>query len=160
MEILCVHNKLFLIINGMMFAYVALMSKLLVIDDNEIDQMIIDRMLGKYGLFPSKIFSSDGETAMDQLEANIFDEAKLPDVIFLDLIMPKFSGHHFLERFKKLYPAIQKTIHIFVITCSIHPKDRVTTEKYPFVKGFFIKPVSIHTLKNINSAYNSVLQLS
>jgi len=136
------------------------MSKLLVIDDSMIDQMIINRMLDRHGLFPAKEFSSDGESAINEIEENHVDESKLPDVIFLDLVMPEFSGFNFLERFKELYPAIKKTIHIFVITCSIHPKDRTEAEQYPFVKDYLIKPVSIETLTNINSVYNTTLRVA
>lgn len=136
------------------------MSKLLVIDDCKTSHFIIDKMLGKYGLFPGKELSFDAESAINQLEDDCLDESKLPDIIFLDLTMPDFTGFNFLERFKKLYPAIEKTIHIFILTCSINPADKIKSEQYSFVKGFIIKPVSMNTLKNIALTYSNVLQLS
>lgn len=136
------------------------MNKLLVIDDCEIDHFIMDRLLGAHGLFAGKELCFDAEEAINKMEDDWLDESKLPDVIFLDLFMPGFNGFNFLERFRKLYPAIEKTIHIFVMSCSINPADKINAEKYPFVKGFFVKPVSVHTLKNIGLAYGQSLQLS
>lgn len=136
------------------------MSKLLVIDDCKIHHFIIDRILGKHGLFEEKRFYYDAETAINQLEDDCLDEAKLPDVIFLDLVMPQFNGFSFLDRFKKLYPAIEKTIHVFILSCSIDPADKMRSEKYPFVKGFIVKPLTTDTLKNIGLAYSSSLQLT
>ena len=92
------------------------------------------------------------------MEDDCLDESKLPDVIFLDLFMPGFNGFNFLDRFRKLYPAIDKTIHIFIISCSINPADKINAEKYPFVKGYFLKPVNMNTLKNIALAYGQTLQ--
>jgi len=101
----------------------------------------------------------DAEDAINQLEDNCHEESKLPDVIFLDLGMPEFNGFDFLERFRKLYPAIEKTIHIFITTCSINPADKKKSENYPFVKGFLRKPLNMDVLCDINLAYNHALQL-
>jgi CheY-like chemotaxis protein len=135
------------------------MSKLLVIDDCETDHFIIDRLLGFYGLFPGKELCFDAEMAISRMEDDCIDESKLPDVIFLDLFMPEFNGFNFLERFTKLYSAIEKTIHIFVMSCSINPADKIKAEQFPFVKGFFVKPVSIDALRTISLDYNNSLRL-
>jgi len=136
------------------------MSKLLVIDDCETDRFIMDKMLGMHGLFPGKELCFNAEMAINQLEDDCIDESKLPDVIFLDLFLPEFNGFDFLDRFRKLYAAIEKTIHIFVITCSINPADKIKAEEYPFVKGYYVKPVTMDALKNISLHYSHTLQLA
>jgi len=136
------------------------MNKLLVIDDCATDHFIMDRMLGLHGLFPGKELCFDAKAAINQMEDDRFDERKLPDVIFLDLFLPEFNGFDFLERFRKLYNAIEKTIHIFVITCSINPADKIKAEAYPFVKGYYVKPVTMDALKSISRDYSHTLQLA
>jgi len=136
------------------------MSKLLVIDDCETDRFIMDRMLGMQGLFPGNELCFNARVAIDQLEDDSIDESKLPDIIFLDLFLPEFNGFDFLERFRKLYAAIEKTIHIFVITCSINPADKIKAEQYPFVKGYYVKPVTMDALKSISLEYSHTLQLA
>ena len=135
------------------------MSKLLVIDDCEIQHFIIDKMLGREEIFEEREASFDAELAINQLENDRLDEDKLPDVIFLDLVMPGFTGFDFLERFKNLQRSIQKNIHVFILTCSLNPADKKNSEQYPFVKGFIVKPVSMHTLKNIALAYSGSMEL-
>src|SRR6187399_989882 len=120
------------------------MCKFLMIDDGEVDLYIVDKMLERDNLFPHKTYSLDAENAINKLASDANDESKLPDVIFLDLMMP-FSGQRFLERFNELYKGIRKTIDIFVVTSSVNPASKLVGEPYPFVKGFFIKPVSRQT---------------
>ncbi len=134
-----------------MFGYLGAMCKFLMIDDGEVDMFIVDKMLDRYDLFSDKTYNLDAENAINKIESDIDDESKLPDVIFLDLMMP-FSGQKFLERFSKLYPAIRKTIDIFVVTSSVNPASKLVGEPYSFVKGFFVKPLSRQTLTGVYSA--------
>jgi len=113
------------------------MSKLLVIDDCTTNHFIIDKLLDKCGLFPDKVVCLDAEEAINQIEENFNDESKLPDVIFLDLMMPNFNGFNFLERFENVYPAIAKSVQIFILTCSLNPTDRIESEKIFICKRFF-----------------------
>ncbi len=136
------------------------MSKLLVIDDCEIHHFIMDKMLENAGIFDDREKSFDARSVIDQLETDRLDEDKLPDVIFLDLMMPGFNGFDFLERFKKLQQYLAKTIHIFVFTCSINPTDKTKADRYTFIKGFVVKPMSMQTLNSIALAYDNQMQLS
>ena len=122
------------------------------IDDGEVDIYIIDKMLERDNLFPHKTYSLDAENAINKIASDVDDESKLPDVIFLDLMMP-FSGQRFLERFNEVYQDIRKTIDIFVVTSSVNPESRLIGEPYSFVKGFFVKPLSRQTLTALYSAY-------
>ena len=129
------------------------MCKLLLIDDSQLDQLILEKLMGKYELFTDKEFSFDAESAIAQLEKNKSDHEKLPDVIFLDLSMPNFDGFDFLHRFNQLYPKIGKNIDIFVITSSVDPKDKLRSIQYRFVKGVLIKPLNRVILSNIYLQY-------
>src|ERR1700761_9812106 len=135
------------------------MKRLLVIDDCEIHHFIMDKMLSNAGIFEEREKSFNAETAIKQLEADRLDADKLPDIIFLDLFMPGFNGFDFLERFKKLRPLLVKTIHILVITCSIHQADKTKIGEYVFVEDFLIKPVSKQNLQALALTYGASLQL-
>ncbi len=130
------------------------------IDDCEVHHFIMDKMLANAGIFDEREKSFNAEMAINQLEKDRLHEDKLPDIIFLDLVMPGFNGFDFLERFKKLQPFLVKTIHILVFTCSIHPADKTKTENYSFVENLFIKPVSKQTLNDIALTYDVSLQIA
>lgn len=129
------------------------MCKLLMIDDNQMEHLIMQKMLAHYNLFSGGEHSEDGKGTLDFIKNNHAEAMKLPDLILLDLNMPEFSGWDFLKNFKNLYPTLQKKIDIFIVSSSVDPHDRSRSEDYPFVKGFLIKPLNKETLINLYSAY-------
>jgi len=129
------------------------MCKLLMIEDNKLDQLIMDKMIEYYDLFHHKESSLTASAAIEQIKKYQFDDDKLPDIIFLDLIMPGFNGFDFLYAFKKLYSYINKPIDVFVITASIDPFDLSKARSYDFVKDIIIKPVKSEVLANIYARY-------
>jgi len=135
------------------------MCRLLMVEDNEIDQFIMDKMIGRYDLFHYKESSSNAQLVIDEIERNQFDDDNLPDIIFLDLIMPGFNGFDFLDSFEKLYSRINKTIDIFVITASIAPFDESKARSYDFVKEVIIKPVKSTALADIYHRYKQAFSV-
>jgi CheY-like chemotaxis protein len=123
------------------------------IDDNPLEHLIMETMLNNYKIFPDMDHSMAGDVTIAYLESNYTHTEKLPDVIFLDLNMPDFSGWDFVKSFAKLYPQLKKTIDIYIVSSSIDPKDLLRSEKYPFVKAYFTKPVNKDTLVNLYSFY-------
>jgi two-component system chemotaxis response regulator CheY len=131
------------------------MSKLLLIDDSKLDQLIMSKLLRRYNLFPDQEIYLDAESAIKSLENMQTSEKALPDIIFLDLVMPHFDGFKFLERFRQLASRISKKIDVFIVTSSINPHDRLETENFEFVKGFLVKPVRVDALVAIARHYNA-----
>jgi two-component system, chemotaxis family, chemotaxis protein CheY len=112
-----------------------------IIDDDELFQFTIKRVIKSTELVDKVLQFFDGETAL-----NYFSEKKkfnpiLPDIIFLDLNMPVMNGWQFLEAFLDLqYP--KKAITIYICTSSVNPKDIAMYKKYSDVSGYFLKPIS------------------
>lgn len=113
------------------------------------DQLIMDKMISHYDLFHHKTSTSDALSAINEIEKHQFEDDELPDVIFLDLLMPGFNGFDFLEKFRRVYSRVNKTIDIFVITASIDPADLSKAGSYSFVKDIIIKPVKSEILADI-----------
>ena len=129
------------------------MCRVLIIEDNEIDRFILKKMISHYGLFHHIQYSSDACAAIDQIEEDRFDDDKLPDIIFLDLVIPVFNGFDFLERFKKLYTGIKKPVDIYAMTAAIDPANMLRLQTYPFVKDVFIKPLTSAVLNDLYFRY-------
>lgn len=129
------------------------MCKLAVIDDNPLEHFIIQKILSNYGLFPDRIHLSDARQLLPLLGNSLTDFSMLPDVIFLDLNMPEFSGWDFLKQLSSIYDLINKPLDVFILSSSINDEDLVRSRSYPFVKDFLNKPVQIETLKNLHSSY-------
>jgi len=126
------------------------MNKLVVIDDDPINHFLMQHILRGDVHFDRTTYALNGDLVLDYIEENKDSAEKLPDVIFLDLNMPQFSGWDFLDRFKQLYQTVTKDIKIFVMTSSIIPADRKRTEQYPFVKSFINKPLKQNSFRDIS----------
>jgi two-component system alkaline phosphatase synthesis response regulator PhoP len=83
----------------------------LVVDDEEGVRLFLKTALKKAGF--------NVETAADGLEALVKVKASPPDVISLDLVMPKKSGAKFFHEIRK----DKKLQHIPVVLVSAHAKD-------------------------------------
>lgn len=131
------------------------MVNFLMIDDNPIEHLIIQKMFDKFHLFPDAVHSLDARVSMNLFENYYSDTEILPDVIFLDLNMPCYSGWDFLYDFERLYKQIKKTIDIYIISSSVDPSDKMLADKYDFVKTCISKPVKAETLLDLHSLYQS-----
>jgi CheY-like chemotaxis protein len=129
------------------------MSKLIMIDDNPMEHLIMQKLFDRHELFHDAAHSADAQVIIDFLRENRLNTEALPDLIFLDLNMPVFDGFDFLEQFERLYLSFQKPISIYIVSSSVDENDRRRTFAYPFVKEFLTKPVSKDKLELIYATY-------
>jgi CheY-like chemotaxis protein len=132
------------------------MCKLVMIDDNPLEHLIMQKMFDHYELFHNASHSLDGRAIIDFLKGNRANTEELPDIIFLDLHMPDFSGWDFLEQFKRLCRSFPKPISIYIVSSSIDPRDRLRSLQYPFVKEFLTKPLHKNKLELLYTTYLNI----
>ncbi|WP_295718857.1 response regulator [Mucilaginibacter sp.] len=128
------------------------MAKVFLIDDNPLEHFIADRMLNKYARPLEILHSVDARLALDFLKEHSQDIVALPDLILLDLNMPHFSGGDFLKSFTLVENQLIKHVDIFILTSSISNSDRNFCKKFPFVKSYFVKPITQHIIQQIFSS--------
>jgi CheY-like chemotaxis protein len=68
--------------------------KVLVVDDDEINRMILEGMLEEQGF--AVLTAEDGEQAVNTYEA------QRPDIVLMDIMMPKMNGYEATQAIKKL----------------------------------------------------------
>jgi CheY-like chemotaxis protein len=125
------------------------MCKVVLIDDNPIDHYIMRTMLYNNEVCDQATYTFDGSLVIEFMEQHKTESMRLPDVIFLDLTMPDFSGWDFLEKFEKLKGSLKKQIDLYVMTSSIRDSDRERSAKYNCVSSFISKPLSKQLLNSI-----------
>lgn len=125
------------------------MCKVVLIDDNPIDHYIMRTMLYKNDICKQATYTFDGSMIIEFMEENKSDTSVLPDVIFLDLTMPDFSGWDFLEKFEKLKDSLKKPVELYVMTSSVRESDKERSVKYHCVSSFISKPLSKEVLNTI-----------
>ena len=125
----------------------------MLIDDNEIDNFINQKMLEGTN-FAEKIFVySSGKSAIEYFK-NIEQDERLmkelmPDFIFLDINMPVIDGFQFLEEFKTVNHKNGDRCKICILTTSINPADRKNAIENKMVVKFVNKPLTEETINSL-----------
>ncbi|MCB9261722.1 MAG: response regulator [Flavobacteriales bacterium] len=111
------------------------------VDDDEIQNLINTRVVGLVSQSVAVRTFSGGEAALKALDT----ETSFPQLIFLDINMPKMNGWGFLDEFtKRDYP-----ISIYMLSSSINSKDIEKSQTYKAVNGFISKPLVAEKLAEI-----------
>ena len=117
-------------------------KKVLLIDDNDIDNFINERMITTSNFSEKVIVKNSAEGALDFLRSSASDVNALPEVIFLDLNMPVMDGFGFLEEFEKLDELVRNHCHVVVLSSSISAEDINRASTNPYVTRYVNKPLS------------------
>ncbi len=117
-------------------------QSVLLIDDNEIDNFINERMITTSGFSAKVIVKNSCDAALDYLRQHQDDLNVLPEVIFLDLNMPGKDGFAFLTDFDALSDTAKSKCRIVVLSSSISPDDINKASTNPYVFKYVNKPLS------------------
>ncbi|HVS92120.1 MAG TPA: response regulator [Mucilaginibacter sp.] len=114
---------------------------ILLVEDDELDIISVQRALKKIGVDHELITAYNGVEALEKLRGSNhhLPMNPLPDVILLDINMPKMNGFQFLSILRE-DPAL-KHLKVIVMTTSAEEHDRTVTEKLG-VSGYLIKPLN------------------
>lgn len=123
-------------------------SKVMLIDDNSLDNFINKKLLELNGFTDETEIFESAEKALEKLKSSVADE--LPDVIFLDIMMPRMDGFQFLEAFENLPTLTQQHCKVIMLSTSESFRDLNRANKNKFVKKFLNKPLTPETINAIH----------
>jgi CheY-like chemotaxis protein len=129
---------------------------LLLVEDDTLDVMDAKRTLEKMGILHIMQVAKNGEEALAYLE-RVENETPgaLPDVVLLDLNMPKMNGIELLTRIRANDK--WKAMKVFVLTTSAEKEDKELTSKLG-VSGYIVKPLKLNNPSSIDS-FNLMIDL-
>lgn len=120
--------------------------QVLIVDDDSIILFLHRIIIKDSGISQAPLTFENGQEALNYLDSQQPDQDV---IIFLDLNMPVMDGWELLEALNQ--PPYLKHISVALLTSSIDPKDRAKAKKYPMVKHYIEKPLSIEVCKSIIS---------
>ena len=111
------------------------------IEDHMPDVFLIERSFRQYHIECELTRFVDGEQVLVALQVGSVEPETLPDLILLDLNLPKVSGLDVL-RLTREDPFLRK-VHVIVLTSSNAPQDREMAKQLG-ADQFITKPVELH----------------
>lgn len=141
-------------------------STVMIIDDCEIDIFIASRTLVNSGFTGKIITKKSAKEALTYLSANAHTPSEIPDLIFLDILMPRQNGFDFLEEFRLLDAAVKNKASIVMLSSSSDVEDLKRSIANRYVRKFVTKPITLdqvsETLEEIQSyaAYDTERAIS
>ena len=127
------------------------------IDDNEVDLYLHERMISHAGVFSAVSAYKAPEPALDYLASLPFSEPKahFPIIILLDIKMPETDGFWFVSHFEALPSSVKERCHIVMLSATLHVSDTLRAQANPIISAFVNKPLTIEALEGLAESYRS-----
>ena len=127
------------------------------VEDDLVDSMVVERILKKQNICSVLYKAKNGVEALSMLRGNSHQPIETPDIILLDLNMPKMNGLEFLKELRG--DDNLKTINVFVLTTSDDETDKQLAYKYN-VAGYLLKPINAMEFENVFTVLKDFWTLS
>ena len=120
---------------------------ILLVEDNDIDVLVLQRLLRRQNIDLPIVHVNNGEEALELLRVPV-DPPRLapPYVILLDLNMPRMNGFEFLDELAD-DPTFAE-VPIFILSTSRNVHDQETAKGYR-IRGYFVKPIDERALSEV-----------
>ncbi|MEC8664918.1 MAG: response regulator [Pseudomonadota bacterium] len=135
--------------------------EILLVEDNPGDVLLTQEAFKRAKIRNNLVVAPDGEVALKILaKEEGYEDAKTPDLILLDLNLPKFNGKEVLEKVK----SSDKLKRIPIVVLSSSKAEQDINQSYDLhANSYVTKPIDIQKLaaivQSIESFWFSVVQL-
>jgi chemotaxis family two-component system response regulator Rcp1 len=132
------------------------MSKLCIImaEDSRPDVFLIRRALSGAGLDYELLVAEDGEKALTLVD-RIGQDLPIPDVLLMDLDLPKTQGAEIIRRFRQ-HPGCA-SVPVIVVTSSDSPGDLAMANELA-VEEYFRKPSTLDEFMRLGDVVRNVVE--
>lgn len=128
-------------------------KNIMLVDDDKIDLFVNQKIIEKYNKDIRVIHFKNTLPALEYLKISLHEKnlnhLTRPNVLFLDINMPKCSGFEFLERLSRLNSLETQKFKIFMLSSSTCLIDVNKANTHPLCSGYINKPLTIEKLKKV-----------
>jgi CheY-like chemotaxis protein len=122
------------------------LNKVLLIDDDRSMNFLSQEILRYMNAAKEILVAEDGVAA-----CKLLDQQKCPDLIFLDIRMPRMDGFGFLETIERTGRC--KNVRVVMLTSSIRREDQEKALSYSHVVDYCEKPLTEEMIEKITDKY-------
>jgi CheY-like chemotaxis protein len=113
------------------------LDRILLVDDDDAVNFYHKIILEEEGIAKWIDVKDSSELALDWLKHH-----RLPDLILLDINMPKMDGWAFIQEYRKLPKKSQNRCVIVIVSSSANPDDKQRAKETEEVAEFYSKPLT------------------
>jgi len=129
-------------------------SRVLLVDDSIDDNFIHTRLLRRTGFTSHVEVMKDGLDALAylrKLAEGAVDGAETPQIVFLDLRMPRLDGFEFLAEYERLPAEFRRRVEVVVLTSSLLAADRDRASGLAPRLHYLVKPLTRQQLDDLKA---------
>lgn len=135
--------------------------RILLVEDNEGDIVLTMEALREARIYNTVDVARDGEEALRRLrKEGLFATAETPDLIFLDINLPRLDGQELLSIIKS--DPVLRVVPVIMLTTSDAETD-IVSAYYNHANCYITKPVDmdkfLDVIQRIKSFWISIVQL-
>jgi DNA-binding response OmpR family regulator len=129
--------------------------KILLAEDNPADVLLIRETLTQQAFPYELLVQRDGEEMLKLIDRLERGELPCPEIVLLDLNLPRISGERILERMRG--SAVCGNVPILIVTSSDSPYDRANAARLG-ATAYFRKPSDYDGFMQLGALVKSVLR--
>ncbi len=114
---------------------------ILLVDDNPRSNELNAEIIRDTLEVDELVAKESSEDAIDYLKDRQSNGLPMPDLIFLDVLMPRYNGWDFLEQFRNNFGEARKG-SVVMLTSSSDVRDMIKCAVHPEVQDYITKPLS------------------
>lgn len=121
-------------------------NKVLLVDDDAATNFLAELAFRNLAIANEIQVAGDGLAACELLKQN-----NCPDIIFLDIRMPRMDGFDFLDYFNEMN--VCKRVKVVMLTSSTRSEDKARALSYTAVIDYIEKPLTEQVIQKIADAH-------
>lgn len=121
----------------------------MLLDDNPIDNRINYQLIQCSGIAESVIIMERPHEALRYLKQRLKTLTNIPDLLFVDLQMPKMNGFEFIDELINCSGVLRGSFKIIILTSSYDPYDVQLANESEFVHMLIHKPLSMMVVSRL-----------
>lgn len=127
-------------------------EKALLVDDCDTDNFIHKSFIELSEFAEQVVVKNTGNDALAYLKELENSIERLPDVIFLDINMPRINGYDFLREFSNFPTEMKDKCKVVILSSSESPKDLSLMSQSENVKDYIFKPLTKKELEGLKKS--------